>query len=72
MTMKDKQRDDRLDQLDIEVKFLHEILNERLLELEAATKKFVDERLAELEKKIDGCGISLLSKFGFYNKRHNS
>ena len=53
MTMKDKQRDDRLDQLDIEVKFLHEILNERLLELEAATKKFVDERLAELEKKID-------------------
>jgi len=54
MTMKDKQRDDRLDQLDIEVKFLHEILNERLLELEAATKKFVDERLAELEKKIDG------------------
>jgi len=54
MTMKDKQRDDRLDQLDIEVKFLHEILNERLLELEAATKKFVDERLAELERKIDG------------------
>jgi len=54
MTMKDKQRDDRLDQLDIEVKFLHEILNERLLELEAATKKFVDERLAVLEKKIDG------------------
>jgi hypothetical protein len=54
MTMKDKQRDDRLDQLDIEVKFLHVIL----LELEAATKKFnerlVDERLAELEKKIDG------------------
>jgi len=54
MTMKDKQRDDRLDQLDIEVKFLHTILNERLLELEAATKKFVDERLAELERKIDG------------------
>ena len=61
MTMKDKQRDDRLDQLDIEVKFLHEILNERLLELEAATKEFVTEKLADLcyrtttlEKKIDG------------------
>ena len=54
MTMKDKQRDDRLDQLDIEVKFLHTILNERLLELEAATKEFVTEKLAELERKIDG------------------
>jgi len=54
MTIKDKQRDDRIDQLDIEVKFLHTILNERLLELEAATKEFVTEKLAELERKIDG------------------
>jgi len=54
MTMKDKQRDDRLDQLDLEITLLYTIVRERLLELEAATKKFVDERLAVLEKKIDG------------------
>jgi hypothetical protein len=54
MTIKDKQRDDRLDQLDLEITLLYTIVRERLLELEAATKKFVDERLAVLEKKIDG------------------
>ena len=54
MTMKDKQRDDRLDQLDLEITLLYTIVRERLLELEAATKEFVTEKLAELERKIDG------------------
>jgi hypothetical protein len=52
--MKDKQQDSRLDRLEQEITTLYEILNERLLELEMATKEFVTERLAELEKKIDG------------------
>lgn len=53
MTMKDKQQDSRLDRLEQEITTLYEILNERLLELEMATKEFVTERLTELEKKID-------------------